>query len=482
MGAYENIEPLNFNTSSAGAAWANAAAQAGAMFGKAIEERSKLDLLELEKDNKKALDVLKSQQAAASRTQQKTEDLQNSKDFKGLDVRLQEKVIEDHQILFDLESKRDLALNPEEFNKYSEQYNKQQKITKSSLESLLSMNEGVKELTANLVGFTDEKALYLPGTIDVLDAENTNLAIAGQILNGMNNYEGDYEIGTDKDGAYVLNFNYSLNGEPQKKITLGAADISNWKAKKIPNIEAMTMDSLKKQDVYGEDGKLNDKYFIKNKEGIIVKDLITQKVKDNNGKEFYKTTEVPRIDKDALKKTYLSTVQSLPLNDWQKKSAFNNIYSKRVPRVEGVPKKNYKDINIPDEEYFAEADGYSTVLYDNALKTILTENSTNPEFEEVSIQNKNKPDKAETVQKNILNAFKAGKTYIGEGAKYILESKKAIPAGDEAGWFKDGNNYFRVLEKGEQNQRIPVTAVENIEQTLQFFGANKVGLPGLINK
>jgi 5-enolpyruvylshikimate-3-phosphate synthase len=111
MGAYENIGPLDFNTSSAGAAWANAAAQAGAMFGKAIEERSKLDLLELEKDNKKALDVLKSQQAAASRIQQKTEELQSSKEFKGLDVRLQEKVIEDHKRLFDLETKRDLCFN-----------------------------------------------------------------------------------------------------------------------------------------------------------------------------------------------------------------------------------------------------------------------------------------------------------------------------------------------------------------------------------
>jgi hypothetical protein len=482
MGAYENIEPLNFNTSSAGAAWANAAAQAGAMFGKAIEERSKLDLLQLEKDNKKALDVLKSQQAAASRTQQKNEDLQNSKDFKGLDVRLQEKVIEDHKILFDLENKRDLALNPEEFNKYSEQYNKQQKITKSSLESLLSMNEGVKELTANLVGFTDEKALYLPGTIDTLDDGNTKLAVAAQILNGMNNYEGDYTIGTDKDGAYVLNFSYSIKGEPKDTFKLYAADISNWKAKKIPNIEAMTMDSLKKQGIYGEDGKLNDKYFVKNKEGIIVKDLITQKVKDNNGKYFYKTTEVPRIDAAALKGAYESTVQSLPLNDWQKKSAFNNIYSKRVPHVEGAPKKNYKDINIPDKEYFDEATVYSNVLYNNALKTILTENSTRPTFEPVSIQNKNKPDKAETVQKNILNAFKTGKTYMSEGGKSVLESKKAIPAGDKAGWFKDGNNYFRVLQKDAQGQMLVFDKVKNIEQALQFFGANKVGLPGLINK
>jgi hypothetical protein len=69
------------------------------------------------------------------------------------------------------------------------------------------------------VGFTDKKTLYLPGTIDTLDGGNTKLAVAGQILNGMNNYEGSYEISTDEDGAYVLNFNYSFKGEPQEKIT-----------------------------------------------------------------------------------------------------------------------------------------------------------------------------------------------------------------------------------------------------------------------
>jgi hypothetical protein len=412
MGAYENIGPLDFNTSSAGAAWANAAAQAGAMFGKAIEERSKLDLLELEKDNKEALNVLKSQQITASRIQQKNEDFQNSKEFKGLDVRLQEKAIEDHNRLYELETKRDLALNTEDFNKYSKDYNQQQKITKSSLESLLNINEGVQELTANLVGFTDEKTLYLPGTIDTLDAGNTKLAVAGQILNGMNNYEGSYEIGTDKDGSYVLNFNYSFKGKPQEKITLSAADISNWKAKKIPNIEAVTMDLLTKQGVY-VDGKLADKYFIKDEKGIIAKELITEKVKDNKGKLFDKTTEVPRIDEAALLKAYESAVASLPLDDWQKKSAFLNIYKKQVPGVEGEGKKNYKDINIPDEDYFAGAEGYSTVLYNNALKTILTENSTRPTFEPVPTKDKNNPTNAETVQKNVLDAFEHwGKLYI----------------------------------------------------------------------
>jgi hypothetical protein len=479
MGAYENIGPLDFNTSSAGAAWANAAAQAGAMFGKAIEERSKLDLLQLEKDNKKAFDVLKSQQIAASQEQQRNEDFQNSKAFKGLDVRLQEKAIEDHKRLYELETKRDLASTTEAFNKYSEDYNKQQKITKSSLESLLNINEGVQELTANLVGFTDEQTLYLPDTIDTLDDGNTKLAVAAQILNGMNNYEGDYTIDTDEDGAYVLNFNYSLKGEPKEKFPLYAADISNWKAKKIPNIEAMTMDSLKKQGIYGEDGKLTDKYFIKNEEGIIAKELITQKVRDNNGKYFDKTIEVPRIDEDALKKAYLSTVESLPLNDWQKKSAFKNIYSKRVPRVEGEPKKNYKDINIPDKEYFAEAAVYSNVLYNNALQTILTENSTNPKFEEVSTQNKNKPTNAETVQKDVLEAFDTGENYIAEGGKYILESTKVIDKDDKAGWFKDKakDTWFRVSQKDAQGTMLVFEKVKNRKQALQFFGANKVGLP-----
>ena len=478
MGAYENIGPLDFNTSSAGAAWANAAAQAGAMLGKAIEERSRLDLLQLEKDNKKAFDVLKSNQIAASQEQQRIEDFQKSKEFKGLDVRLQQKAIEDHKRLYKLETKRNTALNTEEFNKYSEEYNEQQKITKSSLESLLNINEGVKELTANLVGYTDEQTLYLPGTIDVLDPGNTDLAVAGQILNGMNNYEGDYEIGTDKDGVYVLKFNYSLKGIPQKEITLYAADISNWKAKKIPNIEAMTMDSLKRQGVYGEDGKLADKYFIKDEKGIIAKDLITERVKDNKGKFFDKTTEVPRIDEDALNKAYLSTVESLPLDTWQKKSAFNNIYKKQVPSAKEYNNMDYTKIDINDTEYLAGAGGYSAVLYNNALKTILTENSTKPRFEEVSIQNKKEPKKAQIEKQNVLAAFEAGEGYMSEGGKYVLESIKVPPAGDSAGWFKDGENYFRVLERGEQKQLMPFTAVKNRKDALQFFGANNIELPG----
>jgi hypothetical protein len=485
MGAYENIEPLNFNTSSAGAAWANAAAQAGAMLGKAIEERSKLDLLELEKNNKKALDVLKSQQNAASRIQQKTEELQKSKEFKGLDVRLQEKVIEDHKILFDLENKRDLALTTEDFNKYSEEYNKQQKITKSSLSSLLNINEGVQELTANLVGYTDEQTLYLPGTIDVQDDENTNLAIAGQILNGMNNYKGDYTIGTDKDGSYVLNFNYSLKGEPQEKITLSAAEISNWKAKKIPNIEAMTMDLLTKQGVFEVDGKLADKYFIKDEKGIIAKELITQKVKDNKGKFFDKTTEVPRIDEDALKKAYLSAVESLPLDTWQKKSAFNNIYKKQVPSTKEYNTMDYTKIDINTDEYLAGAGGYSAVLYNNALQTILTENSTKPTFEPVPTKDKNNPKNAKTMQENVLDAFNTKEGYISEGGKYMLEFTEALPtvdpkkteSADTAGWFKDGENYFRVLQKDAQGVMTPFEKIKNRKQALQFFGASVV-LPG----
>jgi hypothetical protein len=477
MGAYENIGPLDFNTSSAGAAWANAAAQAGTMLGKAIEERSRLDLLELEKNNKKALDILKSQQNAASRIQQKTEELQSSKEFKGLDVRLQEKVIEDHKNLFDLENKRDLALTTEDFNKYSKEYNEQQKTTRSSLSSLLNINEGVQELTSNLVGFTDDQTIYLPGTIDVQDPENQNLAIAAQILNNMNDYKGGYEIGTDDDGSYVLNFDYSLKGGPKEKFTLSAADISNWKAKKIPNIEVMVMDALTKQGVY-VDGKLADKYFIYDKNNDKIEDPITQIVRNNKGILQTRTIQVPRIDEDALSKVYQDTVASLPLNTWQKKSAFNNIYKNQVPADKEKAKMNYESIKINTEEYMEGAGRYSAILFNNALKTIKNENSIKSKFEEVPTKNKQKPEKSQMVKQNVLKAFQDGDDYISEGGKYILESIKEIPRGDEAGWFKDGNNYFRVLERGEQKQMMPFTAVKNRKQALQFFGANNIELPG----
>jgi hypothetical protein len=326
------------------------------------------------------------------------------------------------------------------------------------------------------VGYTDNQTLYLPGTIDTLDGENTNLAIAGQILNGMNDYKGSYEISTDQDGAYVLNFDYSFKGEPQKKITLEAADISNWKAKKIPNIETMTMDALTKQGVY-VDGKLADKYFIKDEKGIVVKDLNTQQVRDNKGKLFNKTTEVPRIDEDALREAYESTLASLPLDTWQKKSAFNNIYKKQVPSVKEYSTMDYGEINIKDDEYLAGACGYSAVLYNNALKTIKTENSTNPKFEQVPIPDKNKPTNAQIEKQNVLGAFEAGENYISEGGKYILESTKVIDKDDKAGWFKDGENYFRVLQKDAQSQMMPFEKVKNRKQALQFFGASVV-LPG----
>ena len=393
-------------------------------------------------------------------------------------MRLQKKAIEDHNRLYELETKRNLALTTGEFNKYSEEYNEQQKITKSSLESLLNINEGVQELTANLVGYTDKQTLYLPGTIDVLDPGNTDLAIAGQILNGMNNYKGDYTIGTDKDGSYVLNFNYSLKGEPQKEITLSAAEISNWKAKKIPNIEAMTKDALTKQGVY-VDGKLADKYFIKDEKGIIAKELITERVKDNKGKFFYKTTEVPRIDEDALKKAYESTLASLPLDTWQKKSAFNNIYKKQVPSAKEYNTMDYTKIDINDTDYLAGAGGYSAVLYDNALKTILTENSTKPKFEPAPTKDKNKPTNAETERENVLNAFAIGESYISVGGKYVLESTKDIDENDKAGWFKDKakDTWFRVLQKDGQGVMMPFVKVKNRKQALQFFGAS-VELPG----
>lgn len=470
MGAYENPQPLDFNTSSAGAAWANAAAQAGAMLGKAIEERSRLDLLELEKTNKEAAEVLNSQKRWAEKKAKGLQDLRDSEDFKGLDVRLQQKVIDDHNKLFEFKQKMEFTKNPEELRQAEEEYYKQEKITSSSKDSLLTINQGVQEITAGLAGYTDDQTIRLPGTIDTGNPENKNLAIAGQIMNRINDYEGTFDLGNDEDGSITLDFKYKFKGVEQQGFTLSAADIDNFKYSIIPNIETMTMDLLTKQGVY-VDGKLADKYFIKEK-GEIAKKLITIRGKDDRGNIFTKTVEVPKIDEDALKKVYLDALVALPLNTKQKVSAFNNIFKNQTPDLKNKEDMSYAVSSVDEKIYLAGATGYSDVLFNEALEKIKAENSTKPNFGRLPEPVTREPNKAETEALKVLKAFETGETYMTTGGKFVLQAEDKIPEDDKAGWFKDKNKYFRVLKSIEGEKLIPFTEVKNKNQAIQFFGGN----------
>ena len=83
MGAYENPPMIQFATSSAGDAWAKAAADAGKNFGNAIIARQKKLEERLKKENETMLKVGKQRSALAQEGQKQLE-LQLSK-MEGLD-------------------------------------------------------------------------------------------------------------------------------------------------------------------------------------------------------------------------------------------------------------------------------------------------------------------------------------------------------------------------------------------------------------
>ena len=71
MGAYENPPPIEFRTTSAGAAWANAAAGIGKNIGNAIIERRKYLDEKLEKENKEMLELTRQRNALTAQGAEK---------------------------------------------------------------------------------------------------------------------------------------------------------------------------------------------------------------------------------------------------------------------------------------------------------------------------------------------------------------------------------------------------------------------------
>ena len=83
MGAYENPPPIQFRTTGAGAAWANAAASIGKNIGNAVVERKKYLDAKLEKENKEMLQLAKQRNVLAAQGAEKLKS--NLEKMKGLD-------------------------------------------------------------------------------------------------------------------------------------------------------------------------------------------------------------------------------------------------------------------------------------------------------------------------------------------------------------------------------------------------------------
>jgi hypothetical protein len=488
MGAYENPPMISFQTTGAGNAWANAAASFGKNIGAAIVARAKKDEEELEKENKERKEILESQKAWAFKGAQEEQRLRESQEFKSLTEKVQQATIKNFRSRWGAIEKQQFAKTPEEVQATGREVNKWNNYAAKASDQLNGINDFVIEATGSVADFADKTTLRAQGTLDNASPLNTKLVIAGQIMNGMNGYKGDYELGTDADGNQVMDFTYTLNGE-QKSFQVNADELEAWKSERIPEMDKLLNGALVQSGFLvgeGKEQRLADKYFIKGTNNEREFETVTTIQKDlKTGKYFQRTITRPKLNKELMEADWVLATNNIDLNDNQKVSAFQQIFRPLDQnKTLSADDAKYGDIGKAAEinqEKYAEGAGYyagaqAEQAYNSAMASLTKEGKPQ------DIEDENKI----SILDKVNTAFDDGAPYMTPFGKAKLEVKSSIPPGDTTGWFKDAETkkYYRVLEKkvsNGQEQFLPNTYVTNRNEALQFFGANVLPVPEPLN-
>ena len=484
MGAYENPPMISATTTGAGNAWANAAAGFGKNIGAAIVARAKKDEEDLEKENKDRKEILESQKAWAFRGQQGEEQLRKTEKFKSLSEEIQEITIKNYRKRWAAIENQQFAQTPEEVTARGQEVNYWNNYDAKAGDQLNGINDFVIEATGSVADFADKDTLRAQGTLDNASPLNTKVVIAGQIMNKMNNYQGSYEINTDADANYVMDFKYTLQGE-EKSFQINADELQAWKTQRIPEMDTLLNGSLVESGFLvgeGKEQRLADKYFIKGANNEKEFETVTTTRKDlGTGKYMERTISRPKLNLEMIKEDYVLATNNIGLNDDQKVSAFQQIFRPLDPNNSlNENDLKYSDLNIPaqinEEKYYEGAGVYASVqaeqAYNNALSSLTVEGKP----QEIKDENKI------SILDKVNTAFDDGAPYILPLGKAKLEVTTSKPAGDSTGWFLDTKTkkYYRVLSAvtvGNTAIFKPNTIVTNRNEALQFFGANVLPEP-----
>lgn len=488
MGAYENPPMISFQTTGAGNAWANAAASFGKNIGAAIVARAKKDEEELEKENKDRKEILESQKAWAFRGTQEEQKLRDSEKFKSLTEKVQQATIKNFRSRWAAIEKQQFAKTPEEVEATGREVNKWNNYAARAGDQLNGINDFVIEATGSVADFADKTTLRAQGTLDNASPLNTKIVIAGQIMNGMNSYKGDYEIGADADGNQTMDFTYTLNGK-QKSFQIKADELEAWKSERIPEMDKLLNGALAQSGFLvgeGKEQRLADKYFIKGANNEREFETVTTIQKDlKTGKYFERTITRPKLNKELMEADWVLATNNIDLNDNQKVSAFQQIFRPLDQnKTLSADDAKYGDIGKAAEinqEKYAEGAGYyagvqADQAYNSAITSLTKEGATKP------IEDKNKI----SILDKVNTAFDKGATYMMPLGKAKLEVATSKPAGDSTGWFLDAETkkYYRVLSAvtvGNTTKLMANTSVTNRNEALQFFGANVLPVPEPLN-
>lgn len=258
MSAYENPQPIRFETTGAGQAWANAAAAIGKNIGNAIEKRAERLRRDLEKENKQALALKKKRIALSAEGGRLLKE--NLAKMKGLDEDIKNAYIKEFKAGWEAYTKSQTSTSIEEIESLQPALKKFEHFRAVSSDQIADIND----YTQRMAIFIDQVVKDGPGvpnTVDLYYAGNNDLLKAADIeTGGIEEGEGR-EVYVNDKGDTVIKYTYLDEEGKSKSFDLNVAELPLDEVLTVPDLDNVAMKTIDNANIF-VDGKLAAKYQI----------------------------------------------------------------------------------------------------------------------------------------------------------------------------------------------------------------------------
>jgi len=257
MGAYENPPPIQFRTTGAGAAWANAAASIGKNIGNAVVERKKYLDAKLEKENKEMLQLAKQRNALAAQGAEKLKS--NLEKMKGLDEEFRQAYIKEFNEGWQVYTRSQTSTDLEEIESLQPQLKRFNHFQSVSGDQIQNANE----YTIKMAKFIDQIAIDGPGvpnTVDLYYKGNNNLMKAANIETGGITEGESREVIINDKGDAVMRYTFVNEDGKSETFDLNTAELDLDNVLQVPDYNNKVEGTIANTGIFNEDGSINPSY------------------------------------------------------------------------------------------------------------------------------------------------------------------------------------------------------------------------------
>lgn len=257
MGAYENPPPINFRTTSAGAAWANAAAGIGKNIGNAVIERRKYLDAKLEKENKEMLQLTRQRNALTAQGAEKLK--ANLEKMPKLDEEFKQAYIKEFNQGWQVYTRAQTSTDLDEIESLQPQLKKFNHFKSVSGDQIQNAND----YSIKMATFVDEIQTDGPGvpnTVDLYYKGNNNLMKAANIeTGGITEGEGR-EVIINDNGDAVMRYTFVNEDGKSETFDLNTSELDLDTVLKVPEYNNKVEGTIANTGIFNEDGSINPSY------------------------------------------------------------------------------------------------------------------------------------------------------------------------------------------------------------------------------